>query len=305
MSLAVLLPELRELERQTMTAPLGLRFRDNATGAVVNEGLSVSAWAVAQPASRRTARASYSGVYHLANLPGLRAAEQGRGDDAFWQAVTTQPFMVEVVDQWERFLPFRFELAAPRRGVYAGEDLLTDSPPQQPPGIPLFSAATRGVPSALAVARATLFDPLNQRPAAWALIELQFGGRLLARSFADAQGQVTLLFPYPDLQTNPLIAPASPPLSGPSLRNQQWTLQWRARYERLPAVAPVPGALALPDGRALLAQQPAQLWADAARTQAFAGTALKFGEAVIARSRDFTHDPLRGEPLPSLLITPG
>jgi hypothetical protein len=127
---------------------------------------------------------------------------------------------------------------------------------------------------------------------------------LLARSLADAQGQVALLFPYPDLQTNPLVAPASPPLNGPSLRNQQWTLQWRARYERLPSVAPLPGELALPDGRALLTQRPAPLWADVARTQAFAGTTLRFGETAVARSRDFTLDPLRGEPLPHLLITP-
>ena len=61
----------------TIVAPLGLRFRDVATERVIADGLDVRhVWA--RGTRTRTAVANRSGVWVLADLPGLREARDGR-----------------------------------------------------------------------------------------------------------------------------------------------------------------------------------------------------------------------------------
>ena len=49
--------------RQTLVAPLGLRFRDAATGATVSQGLRVTLYPTANPARRTQAFVNNSGVF--------------------------------------------------------------------------------------------------------------------------------------------------------------------------------------------------------------------------------------------------
>ncbi len=65
--------------RQTLVAPLGLRFRDAATGASVSQGLRVTLYPTANPARRTRAFVNGSGVYVAHRAAGLRVSEIGRG----------------------------------------------------------------------------------------------------------------------------------------------------------------------------------------------------------------------------------
>ena len=106
-------------ERQTLVAPLGLRFRDAATGEFVLGGLSVAVYPNDNPESRATAFVNNSGVYVVRHADGLRDAEFGAGDDAFWDAPPPKRnFTVEVTDTEGRFLPYTFQTALPVRGIH-------------------------------------------------------------------------------------------------------------------------------------------------------------------------------------------
>jgi len=301
------------IERLPITAPLGLRFRDSVTGAVVSDGLIVTAWSRRNPARRMTATTSLSGIYSFRRLPDLLEVENGSGDDAFWRnPPVSRQFVIEVVDLADRFQPFRFEVTAPTRGVYTGEDLMLDSSPIDstgPSGIPLFSAPTRSVPSSMAVIRGELREPPaapGQRgaPAAWAVVEAEFGERRLARSFADEQGRVALIFPYPELETNPLTTGnGSPSGSGPALREQRWNVILRAAYGQLRPTSPVAGAPALVDWEDLFSQPAAILWSDTALRRPLTEAKLAFGQESLVQTRDFTSDPIDGAALSELFIT--
>lgn len=106
------------LERQTRLAPLGLCFRDAATGEPVGEGLDVTVYPSANPAARTRAFPNRSGAYVVHMAPGLLDATHGAGDDAFWNGpLARKPFTVEVVDQRRRYLPFTFAACLPARGL--------------------------------------------------------------------------------------------------------------------------------------------------------------------------------------------
>jgi hypothetical protein len=243
----------------------------------------------------------------------LLEAENGGGDDEFWNnPPVSRKFVIEVADLADRFQPFRFEVTAPSRGVYTGEDLLIDSSPIDstgPSGVPLFSAPARSVPSSMAVIRGELREPSpapgrRGPPAAWAVVEAEFGERRLARSFADEQGRVALIFPYPELETNPLTTGAgSPSGAGPALREQRWNVSLKASYGRLRPASPVVGAPALVDWENIFSQPAAILWSDTALSQPLTEATLAFGQESLIRTLDFTRDPIDGEALSEIFIT--
>ena len=110
----------RLMERQTILAPLGLRFRDAITGADVSEGLAVTVYPTANPSARTRAFPNRSGAYVLHRAPGLLDATHGAGDDAFWDNLTAKKtFTVEVFDQTRRYLPCTFQADLPARGLLA------------------------------------------------------------------------------------------------------------------------------------------------------------------------------------------
>jgi hypothetical protein len=174
--------------RQTLVAPLGLRFRDAATGAAVSQGLRVTLYPAANPSRRTQAFVNPSGVYVAHHAAGLRASETGAGDDAFWGAPpASAPFTVEVFDEERRYLPYSFPLTLPSKGISTWT-------------WPLAEATSRQTPEP-AASLADDFDD-NARGAHWKLGTLntpasvfdsnvavaEQGGRLEVTPLTDAAG---------------------------------------------------------------------------------------------------------------------
>lgn len=295
MNQTLVIETLPVIGRLTRTAPLGLRFWDDLTGRVVGDGLVVTAYPPDSPLRRTEAVVNRSGVYVLNGLPGLREVEFGNGDDDFWNAPPGRAiFKIEVVDTFRRFQPFLMTIEAPVKGIVGSAEAGGDSPPGASPGIPLYSTASRSVPAAMAVLRADLREwktggDHEGEPARWALVEARMAGRLVARGIADDRGSVALLFAYPAPVTHPLGSPPviSPPgAEGPALRDQQWTIELSASFDKLSPEPPAPGSPALPELTEVLAQSPATLWADTERSEILTETVLGFGRELIVRSVD-------------------
>jgi hypothetical protein len=290
---------VRILERFTILAPLGVRFWDALTNSIIADGLRVTAYPFNNPARIVQGFPNRSGTYVLQNLPGMRDIENGAGDAEFWANLPPKrPFVVEVIDHDRRFQPFLLSVDLPVKGV-----LTLECAPESPPSpldtglsvVPLYSAPARPVPGAMAVLRASLWNPLTKSPAAWAMIEAYVAGRYSVRAhgFADEQGRIALIFPYPE-PIDFADDPESPvPLAvGPKLTEQVWSVQLYAAYTPLSAVP------AIMDLHTILTQAPADLWQDAVQTQQLSEVQLKFGQELTVRSSD------AGKPLSNLFITP-
>ncbi|MFL5653295.1 MAG: hypothetical protein ACJ8CB_03810 [Ktedonobacteraceae bacterium] len=286
------------IERLTLVAPFGVRFRDEVSGSIVGDGLTVTAYPPINPARRVQAFANPSGVYVLRNVPGLRNFEHGAGDANFWNNLPPKrSFIIEVVDNARRFQSFRFTADLPVRGLFPWECGATaSSPPTTPAMVPLYSAPTRPVPAGMAVLRAQLWDPIAQVYAAGAVIEVQLLGRPPVRGFADALGRIVLIFPYPEPTDFVLdsLPSASPVGASVPLTQHTWSIELRAAY------APQQPVPFIPDLCTTLMQSPAILWADKARTQHLPPVTLHFGQELVVRSTDTAHNTA----LPVLLITP-
>lgn len=286
------------IDHISLLTPLGLRFWDEVTGKTIGDGLKIEAYAPAAPPRKVPAFVNNSSVYILRNLPGLKSLENGFQEQEFLAGtLPKRAFIIEVEDQEGRFQPFQFTVQAPVRGLYVGEELLAQSPPHRPQGIPLFSTPARSVPAAMAVVRADLVDTESGAAAAWAMLEARLGGALLARGLADRQGRVALIFPYPDLQSSALVSPplaalVSPPFAGPTLKEQRWVIELKAFY------LPQNPAPAKPDLQVVLAQPPATLWKRQNEVE-LEETILTFGRELILKSENAQASALLVTPLRS------
>jgi len=281
----------RSIETLGRVAPLGVRFRDAITGTDIVD-LTVDAWpAVVDPAVEQTLRrvrafVTAGGVYGWTDLPGLRHHTFGAGDDAYWR--TLEPplpllYRVEVMDEAGRFLPFRFTVRAPARGVFTWTVDPTGSPPNASGAVPLYSAPSRLPPAATAVIRAELHEAEPRRPAAWAVVEARIGGRRIGRGMADEKGRLLLLAHYPEPAPPPLgVGAASPPgASRVPLWNQEWPVELDVYYGARPT-----GAVTDPPDLSEALLQPAALvWLDDRRRMALATVSLKYGEELRVRTR--------------------
>lgn len=294
------------LERLTLTAALGLVFRDTATGERVGAGLRVEVYRKSIPRARAVAQPNSSGIYVLHDAPGLGSSRFGAGDDAFWAAQPALPgYVVEVSDPERRFLSFSFEVELFQRGVYSFESPLASSSPPEPTTVPLYSAPTRKVPPGFAAVRAELWDAAADAPAAWAVVEARAAGRLAARGISDEGGRLALLFPFPAPARTPA---SSPPDSPPVLRaaplvEQSWELSLAAGYTGELSRRPVP---TFPDLHRALGQlngAAASLWADRAGGEELSQVTLRFGRELTLRTENFAS---LSPPAPqsALLITP-
>jgi hypothetical protein len=259
-------------------APIGLRFRDAATGALGIDGLRVVAYPEGDPARQVSAVRSPSCVYVLSGLPGLRAWENGAGDDDFWkQPLPAARFTAEVSDPAGRYLPARLTgLTASRWRLDA-----------MPDPVSLYPAPAAPVPPGTAVVRAQLFDPVANAYAAWAVLEADYNGAPIATGVADEKGRVLLPFVYPRAPVPPL--PAKPP----PYTAATWPLTFVARYP-LPAPATSP-----PDLAGILKQPVAKLWQDKPGGIPLGEAQLTYGSELVLRSPGAD-----GNPPPYLLITP-
>jgi len=280
----------------TIVAPLGLRFRDEVTGNFVGDGLSVSLYVPGQPATRVRASANLSGIYVIHHAPGLRAFEHGHGDDQFWNNLPpTKSFIIAVTDLERRFQPFQINAQLPVRGVFNWSSPLATSPPDDGSSIPLYSSPVRNVPAGMASLRADLWDAVTGAPASWAVLEAYSNNQLAARSIADDQGRVALIFPHPAPRPFAVSSPPSSPISsppqftGPPLTQQVWPIDLRARYGAIEPPPLLPGEAGpepqLPDLRAMLSQPVATLWADNELTETLNTVSLNYGRELILKSR--------------------
>jgi hypothetical protein len=276
-----MIPTIGQIEKITRVTPLGLRFWDTVSGNSVGQDLTVTAYPLTDPSRRTRAIPNRSGIYLLQNLPGLREIEYGYGDAAFWSNLAEKSFVIEVVDHVGRFQPFTFQIDLPFRDIFTSPCPLASPPvePSNPLGVPLYTALTRSVPSGMAVIYATLWDASQDQPASWAVVEASLEGQLLARSFADLQGRIALLFPYPE-PVHSIASPLSSPLIGnrPPLVDQIWPIQLSAFY------APWHPIPEIPDLCQIFNQSPAILLSELSPASPLADIMLPYGQALVVRS---------------------
>jgi hypothetical protein len=236
-------------DRIELTAPLAVRFWDEALAAPVRDGLVVTAEPVGGQQVIQ-ASANLSGIYVFHRLP---------------FQVQAGACVVSVTDRLNRFVPTRFTLTAPG-GLQTTVCAETDSPPRQRRfGVPLFSSATRGLPPPMAVLRAWLWDRARERPAAWALVEARVGDApaMVARGLADADGQVMIACPYPE--SAGLLS--------------QWPVRVEVAYAGDLDVTDVP------DLCAVLRQGPSRIWPDTTQDASALESVLSFGQELVLRTR--------------------
>ena len=268
-------------EEFSRVTPLGLRFWDTLSENSVGEGLTVSAYPSGDPSRRVEAISNRLGIYLLQNLPGLRELEFSRGDADYWSMVPKKPFVIAVTDPHGRFQPFTFHADLPFRDVLTSPCVAVSSPPDlaDVPGIPLYSAVTRPVPSGTAVIYAQLWDSSNDRPASWAVVEALFDHHFLARGFADREGRLALVFPYPEPSDSASSPPSSPPLgNAPSLLEQTWPVELHAFYK---PQQPIPE---IPDLCQTLNQSPATLLSTLSPAFPLTEVILHYGQELVVRS---------------------
>src|SRR5215213_8464232 len=89
------------IERVLIYGVLGLRFWDGATDQAIGDGLRVAATPAGMSAPWVEATSNRSGVFAFHRLPGLHSTP-------FEKADCTRAYIIEVHDEFERYLPFRF-----------------------------------------------------------------------------------------------------------------------------------------------------------------------------------------------------
>ncbi|MEP6924966.1 MAG: hypothetical protein ABI954_10920 [Pyrinomonadaceae bacterium] len=283
------------IEKVALIAPLGLRFHDAATGAIVGDGLDVSIYPANDELKERvrTAVPNRIGVYVLHRAAGLRNLAPGTSEEDFWNSNPPgKSFVVEVLDEERRFQPFQFTVNLPVRGVYQWENSAAVSPPGRGlSSIPLYSAPTRKVLGGMAVVRAEMFDAAANRTASFAVVEAHFAGRLAARGIADGDGKLALIFPQLPPNAAPLGSPPVP-TGALALTKQFWQLDLTVKYQpsnsfvvASPPTETLNQAGGLPDLRVALAQNRGKIWADSGQTEELTEVTLRYGEELILRSR--------------------
>lgn len=240
---------LAALDRIVRPAPIGLRFRDVASGQMVAGGLDVTVTSMRNPA--RTAKLSVNGkgVWYAHRFPGF--SDETLAATADWNSLA-QPCRVTVEDRDGRFLPLNVELNLPVRGIVnwpgwaalpqAPLEPVTDSDGVQPPvimrdALPLFSASGRPAPAPLAEVRCQLLRDDTGQPASWSLLTVTCAGRVRALGQADAEGRVVLFFAHPERPRASLAA------SPPAITDFRWSIELTAFWNGLdPKTTPEFGA---------------------------------------------------------------
>jgi hypothetical protein len=305
---------LRSIERWSRVAPLGVRFVDDQGGRFVAEGMVVKSWPTQEPSRIRPMPRNGGDAFYLIDAPGLRDIEFGAGDDDYWSGLARQlAFTVEVEDLQRRFLPFRFGVEVPHRGLLrlscgSPQTSVTLVPGAGPDGVPLFTAPARATTPGTVVLRADLWDVARHVPAAWAMLEARTPGARLrgeppVRALADHRGNIALHFPVPDeldFDGGAFDSPATP--GHAALSDRTWTVELHAFYGAIAAApdthdVPEPP---IPDLCAVLAQPPTRLWdrrglAHVELTQ----VTVRYGRECSLRSSD-----VGNEPKAVLLVTP-
>lgn len=255
-------------DRIVRQALLGVQFRDAVDGRVVAEGLDVQIDDLWQPRRRAKLVANRSGVFALHSFAGLR----GDGGDTV-DSPNAGRFRVTAQDLLGRYVSTAVSPTLPGDGLFAPSS--AGSPAALPPHVPLFSAATRALPVAMASLRATLrLAGRDDAPVPWARLELWLGSQRLAEGLADEAGRALLVFPLP--------RPPEPALhsSPASLRTVlQWSVTLHAFWH------PDRRAGEIPDLEDVHAQPEVGLLQHPASPAPLAPLTLQGGETLVAASQ--------------------
>jgi len=279
------------LETITLTAPFGVRFWDVAMVAPAEGGLSVVGYPDAFPELRIFGQENHSGVFCFSGLPGLRNAENGSGDDDFWnENPPAIPYTFECSDPQNRYLPYRFTARLPVRGLFGlWESPVSGNLTPDATWLPAFSSPSRPMPVPMGVIHAQLQDDTSGEAAAWALLTVQAPGLPKVTGLSDENGAATLAQPYPE----PTDAGPGSPLRAPNLTEQAWQVEIAAYYSaRAHEDAPYLDEI--------LQQGEAVAWRDTSHTAPADEFTLLYGQELILRSVDSTS----GREMPVLLVTP-
>ncbi len=253
----------RTVERFSIVTPLGIRFWDPAFDVAVDDGLSVVAYPFGASYPPTAGVRTPSGVYAFRALPGLHDVEYPAGDPASPGSLpATRRFQIVVADAQSRFLPVSFAVDAPFRGIFPTD--LTQQSGTAPPGFYLFSAPTRPTSPLVGVVRAQLsegLDAVNDRPAAYAVMEIDTPDGDTWLGIADTRGIVALLFPYPTF-TGAESGSLPPSVPSGTAAQQTWPVTVRVRYQ--PSALTFPVGTTLPELRSVLAQAPGAIWTERA-----------------------------------------
>jgi hypothetical protein len=248
-------------------------------------------WIGATVAASASIVVNPSGVFAFGNLPGLHAEESEAADSAFWASPPSAAvFTLSVDDQLGRFLPSSFELTAPQQGV-AAPACAAGWVPTGLAAVPLFSSPARQLLPGLAVVRAQLWDSANDRPAAYAVLQIEARARATPTAtapsgVADDQGRVLVAMPYPPLSTGLSSPPAK------ALSAQRWSVTPRVYYHPEISATGLPGH---PDLCSVLGQPAAAAVSSLSPVTPIAAQPLEYGIELVIRTP--------GES--TLLIVPG
>jgi hypothetical protein len=285
-------PQVQLLDEITLVAPFGVRFWDVAMASPAEQGLTVIAYPDVFPELRTTASWNGAGVYSFSGLPGLRLAENGAGDDAYWAAnPPSVEYTIEVSDAANRYLPFELPVLLPFRGLYGlSSSPLLPLPVPDDTWVPVFSTPARPVAGLSGTISADLQD-FSGTGAAWALVTAQPFGLPPAIGIADNRGVISLPIPYPEFRSASAGSPTG--MAPLKLSDQNWPVEVRVFF------SPTGSQETYPDLGALLQQQEALVWRDTSDSAFGATFTLEFGNELILRSLNLA----TGRDLPYLLVT--
>lgn len=277
----VVAPMLVELEVVRSYAPLGIRFRDTAGGAVVADGLRVRARRSGTEAPVALASVNRSGVHVFTSLPGLRWLEHA---DAPVAGAASPPatlsYVIDADDTQGRFVHVAFRVDAPHAGTFP------PPPPGPPgdtqPGFFLFPGINRSASSAYGVLRAEVHDHATGDPAAHAVVQLTLPGNRREYGLADADGRVAVLFSHPRFAPTVL---SPPPSAATAKERPSWPASVRVLFKLATQVELAPDLP--PDLGSLLRQPPAPIWASAGGPPSTdLGVTLVLGQDAVLRTDD-------------------
>ena len=296
----------RLIERNTLIAPLGIRFWDVATGAYISNGLRVAAYPDDDQLHLTHASANRSGTYVLHHASGLREFELGVGNLPFTDVLPARRrFTITVKDEERRFLPLKLEADLPFKGLFRWESTMPGGVPSDlavSPHVPLFSSILRTDPAGMAVLRVELYESPTvevngvriKKPAAWSMVEARYNGRLVGRGIADDKGRIAVIFAYPaphDSISSFGSSPAGSFTAGVPFLKEQWTIDLQAYYEPnvvssplSPLSPPRPTRamdVIIPNLRDILDQSSASLFLDDERTRPLTEVTLMYGPKVL------------------------
>ena len=273
-------------DRVTRSAPVRLRFRDEAAGAFITDGLRVVAYDPSVPFSKVQAFPNASGDYVLTGLPGLAEFENSDGSAQAFSAalLKKKKYMVQVVDAFSRYSPVQFLINAPivsdsglpqHRGLFFWEDP-ADSFAKKTPYVPLFPSSSCPVAPGMGVIRATLLEmPPGPKAtaASGAMLTATIHGHtdITVRGIADQKGNIALQFSYPE----PALTMHE---SLPAPEGLSWAVDVAAFYKRQD------GSADIFDLTKTLCQPSAVLIGNASTSAAFAGETLWFGKDLLLKT---------------------